>query len=539
MQNESMIEKYATFLDEQEQNVNPLLRKRRATSDDESEEMSDETQCCTGCGEEKSSNNFYMNGKKRRARCKSCHIKTNKIAYENSKQARLKNPKTDQEDLTAKKNCTGCGKEKLVTEFYRTCGRRMAKCKICDDKRHVALRAKNARTLLENPEDTSAKKTCSGCGQAKVVTEFHSEGGGRRRGKCRICEAKQRKSTQTKKRCLGFRPQDAKIKHEDAEEEENAEEDEDAEEEENAEEDEDAEEEENAGQQRKTCNTCRQGKLMTEFYRDGGRRRSICKVCESKRKKVLQAKKRKIEIDRTGKKTCSKCEQAHPKTDFTVNLGHKDSLSAECVHCERKHRQELRDYILKRRSELGPCWNCKETNVFLLQFDHTNNKIMAVAKMRTKEQIDAEIKKCVVRCVKCHREKTLKDLAKRPRKVPTTKKRIQNAKYETDNRKYVNDMKRKIGACAHCHLKIPDDEIGVSLYDFDHIDRSQKHKCIGQLLTGGRKTLDIELKKCQLLCVSCHMLKTALDMHWYNDRHHEQILTSFEARAQRNGDKKK
>lgn len=59
------------------------------------------------------------------------------------------------------------------------------------------------------------------------------------------------------------------------------------------------------------------------------------------------------------------------------------------------------------------------------------------------------------------------------------------------------------GKCNHCGL--------TENLNFDHIDAATKEFDIGQLLTAKKSKLPAELAKCQLLCTSCHKIKTALN----------------------------
>lgn len=59
------------------------------------------------------------------------------------------------------------------------------------------------------------------------------------------------------------------------------------------------------------------------------------------------------------------------------------------------------------------------------------------------------------------------------------------------------------GKCVHCGAK--------ERLHFDHIIPSTKLFDISQNLTATVDKLDIEVRKCQLLCASCHGRKTASD----------------------------
>lgn len=48
--------------------------------------------------------------------------------------------------------------------------------------------------------------------------------------------------------------------------------------------------------------------------------------------------------------------------------------------------------------------------------------------------------------------------------------------------------------------------------EFDHVDRTTKHKSIAKMLMGSAAALAAELAKCQLLCENCHQKKTSAEV---------------------------
>ena len=65
------------------------------------------------------------------------------------------------------------------------------------------------------------------------------------------------------------------------------------------------------------------------------------------------------------------------------------------------------------------------------------------------------------------------------------------------------DRLKKMKGCAICGYN--DDPYGLQ---YDHIDPKDKSFCISGNIAAGRNKLKAELKKCQVLCGTCHNIKT-------------------------------
>lgn len=59
------------------------------------------------------------------------------------------------------------------------------------------------------------------------------------------------------------------------------------------------------------------------------------------------------------------------------------------------------------------------------------------------------------------------------------------------------------GKCVHCGT--------TEKLEFDHIDKNQKSFCITDKMSFSKELLLEELKKCQLLCHTCHLIKNKTD----------------------------
>ena len=148
-------------------------------------------------------------------------------------------------------------------------------------------------------------------------------------------------------------------------------------------------------------------------------------------------------------RACTKCGEMKPLEAFPPIRRGEAKRQSWCRDCfaaygrdyYRKNRDAQKTRLLKnvaaRRAEVRmkliaylqshPCVDCGEADIVVLEFDHLENKLGDISKYagggRSWERIAAEIAKCEVRCVNCHRRKTAERFAslarKRPRAAPS------------------------------------------------------------------------------------------------------------------------
>ncbi len=159
-------------------------------------------------------------------------------------------------------------------------------------------------------------------------------------------------------------------------------------------------------------------------------------------------------------------------------------------------RSRLREFLLGRF-----CLDCGESDPVVLEFDHVRPpKICAVSRMvsngSTWADIAAEIAKCELVCVNCHRIRTA-----------TT-----HNWYANQARQHLYAQIGKVLAGKWC----PCGEGDQRVLEFDHV-RGEKIESISQLINRGRAwgTIRSEIKKCQILCANCHRRKTARERNWH------------------------
>jgi hypothetical protein len=232
---------------------------------------------------------------------------------------------------------------------------------------------------------------------------------------------------------------------------------------------------------------------------------------------------------------------------------------------EKEKRKIRNDARVDFKNELklnSPCAACGETNIILLDFAHFDrkNKKYSLRASISIESLKKELPKGRFLCLWCHRLETDKEtktsvckkiedyrysdeennrepddtlkrcdgpvckgLTRHPENFYNTQrwsnhckicKRLQDKLKRVENSEYIKQCKIDVGSCNMCN-RIVTMQTTVC-FDYDHINRDDKYKTIAFLTKQGRskKTLDKEVKKCQLLCCNCHRLKTHKEFGW-------------------------
>jgi hypothetical protein len=132
---------------------------------------------------------------------------------------------------------------------------------------------------------------------------------------------------------------------------------------------------------------------------------------------------------------CTKCKIIKTEGEFNFKVKSLKILQYQCRECTRElirnHYKKNRNYYLEKTRQRNlklkskmvsfikeyllknPCVDCMESDITVLEFDHSKNKgikfkaVSSLMKSRYPlEKIKEEIKKCEVRCANCHRRKT-------------------------------------------------------------------------------------------------------------------------------------
>ena len=175
---------------------------------------------------------------------------------------------------------------------------------------------------------------------------------------------------------------------------------------------------------------------------------------------------------------------------------HKAERNAMFVRVNRERRQDR--YVKMRELKEGsPCTDCGVYfPYYVMDFDHRDPSTkfldlsLMVKRMFAWDKVLAEVAKCDLVCVCCHRLRTYQgDENYRSRRFKEAKAFIDRVK--TDN------------PCKDCG-----DLFKACQMDFDHT--GEKTGSIANLLSDGAdlEVIKAEIAKCDLVCANCHRERT-------------------------------
>ena len=129
-------------------------------------------------------------------------------------------------------------------------------------------------------------------------------------------------------------------------------------------------------------------------------------------------------------KICTKCKKDKEPQDFPVRSSSKDGRASACKRCaaeyakksyqegdkERKSKNQRKTFqrnigMLKEYLSGKECKECKEKDIEVFEFDHTDPKekkhnVSEMVWHYSWKKILQEIEKCQILCANCHRRKT-------------------------------------------------------------------------------------------------------------------------------------
>lgn len=269
-------------------------------------------------------------------------------------------------------------------------------------------------------------------------------------------------------------------------------------------------------------NKCRKRKIETENNDDTKQKCTACliikdkslfingnKTCEICRNQDRKAYLKNttlakiINLKNEEERMCVRCWKMFEKNNFLTKTGHIGVVCQICrtesEHYQSLYKQQYYDYKVSR----GPCVDCGESNVRVLDFDHVdqNSKSMEISCCESLVQLKKEAENCVMRCGRCHVRRT---------KYQCNYSDVTSSDYKSrlEKKIFIREQKIKIGKCLDCEWF---DKNLLEALHFDHMDPSDKLSNISSMIIHSKFSIeDIkqEIDKCRLVCVNCHRLRT-------------------------------
>ena len=178
----------------------------------------------------------------------------------------------------------------------------------------------------------------------------------------------------------------------------------------------------------------------------------------------------------------------------------------QVMKSKRARRARARAFLLEHL-RANPCIDCGERDPVVLEFDHLREKISGVAAMSedgaSPRRLAAEIAKCQVVCVNCHRRRTAR--RRGSYRLPGSEQRLEGR--PTRARRNIRWLLGVLAssACADCA------EADPVVLEFDHV--GPKRAALPVLAYGiySIATLEAELAQCVVRCANCHRRRTAAE----------------------------
>jgi len=212
---------------------------------------------------------------------------------------------------------------------------------------------------------------------------------------------------------------------------------------------------------------------------------------------------------------CKNCKVTRDPSYFKSKHVRRTKLTTKCSICRNTNRRseinpttkvgKCRAYFEKWKTNHA-CQNCGIKDSRLIEADHQKEfkKVYDCgshcwwACNGGVEALQAELRKCKPLCRFCH---ALKSQAERKK---------QTQPQYLARQKIINAEKLKRGACLTCKRTVT--LVTACAFDFDHINPETKRMRVSKMVYKSWDYFNAyakeEMRKCNLLCVSCHKIRT-------------------------------
>jgi hypothetical protein len=233
---------------------------------------------------------------------------------------------------------------------------------------------------------------------------------------------------------------------------------------------------------------------------------------------VKVAQVRRDEVVSTGTARCGRCSQQVPLSDFHLSGGRRQSWCKRCRADYMRdrgdlHRSQSRAARERRRArarefvlgvlESGRCEDCGNADPLILEFDHLRDKRADVAVLVHEgyalRHVRAEVEKCQLVCVNCHRRRTARR-AGTWRVDPSGLARLDRPLRRRNLSFVLDTLKRS--RCIDCNESDP------VVLEFDHIGPKRASVLKLALDEHSIEALECEIAQCAVRCANCHRRRT-------------------------------
>lgn len=245
------------------------------------------------------------------------------------------------------------------------------------------------------------------------------------------------------------------------------------------------------------CTKCFRVKEISQFTSTNGN----CKGCNKHSRTQYKKAREKAENHNTNDEgdtiMCVRCWCVKDTANFVTDKGHIGVVCPKCRGEIALYKSKFNDAYLDIKKSKGPCVDCGESDIRVLEFDHIDRttKERGITECRSISQLMEEAPKCEIRCVICHIRRTKEQL------------NIRGSWGRESRKEYVDNKKIEIGGCESCGWF---DKTLLEALHFDHLDENDKDVDISFMVAKFYPIEEIndEIMKCQLYCANCHKRRT-------------------------------
>lgn len=203
-------------------------------------------------------------------------------------------------------------------------------------------------------------------------------------------------------------------------------------------------------------------------------------------------------------KMCPKCKEDKSIDSYYKDASKSSGISSYCKVCcnSRKRTRKRNPNSAKRWRERNP----EKSRDSVRRWRERNPEI---AKERCREYYHNNIEKERERCKLYHRHNPEKSRESRKRWEKNNPEKVKehSRKYQKKKsyKRKMFSIEYKGGKCEDCGITASMEN--RSIFDFHHLNPSNKKDDINEIHTRSIERLKEELDKCVLLCANCHRLR--------------------------------